>query len=51
MKTKTNIRRIVRNSVRLYFAPITGAFKAVRGEMNRISREQHKETGSHTQHA
>lgn len=52
MKSKSNIRKIVRNSVRLYFAPLTGAFKAVRSETNRISREQHRETSSqNTQHA
>lgn len=45
MKKMSNFRRIVRNSVRLYFAPLTGAFKAVRSEINRINREQHKETG------
>ena len=43
MKTKTNFKRIIVNSIRLYFAPITGAFKAVRSELNRISREQHTE--------
>lgn len=51
MKTKTNIRRIIRNSIRLYFAPITGAVKAVRTEVNRINREQHEDSGNHPQHA
>jgi hypothetical protein len=41
---KLDIRRIFKNSVRLYFAPITGAFKAVRSESRRISREQHRQT-------
>jgi hypothetical protein len=52
MKTKLNVRRIIRNSVRLYFAPLTGAYKAVRSETNRISREQHKESNNQgAQHA
>lgn len=52
MKTTINIRKIIRNSVRLYFAPLTGAYKAVRSEANRISREQHKDSNNHgAQHA
>lgn len=47
---KTNIRKIFRNSVRLYFAPLTGAFKAVRNETNRISREQHRQAGDQVTH-
>lgn len=43
MKTKTNIHKIIRDSVRLYFAPLVGAFKAVRSELTRISREQHRQ--------
>lgn len=46
MKTNMDIRRIFRNSVRLYFAPITGAIKEVRSEMNRIHREQHQQVSS-----
>jgi hypothetical protein len=41
---KLDLRRILKNSVRLYFAPITGAYRAVRNEANRISREQHRQT-------
>jgi len=43
MKTKTNFKRIILNSIRLYFAPLTGAYKAVRSEVERISNEQHKD--------
>ncbi len=43
MKTSINIRKVIRDSVRLYFAPLTGAYKAVRREVHRINREQHKE--------
>jgi len=42
MKTNMNIRKIFRNSVRLYFAPLTGAYHAVCRELNRIHREQHQ---------
>lgn len=42
MKAQSNFRRIFRNSVRLYFAPLTGAYKAVCSELDRISREQHR---------
>ena len=35
----TNFKRIVINSIRLYFAPLTGAYKAVRSELERISNE------------
>jgi hypothetical protein len=41
MKTKIDMRRIIRNSVRLYFAPLTGIYKEVRCELRRISREQY----------
>ncbi len=46
MKTKTNFKRIFKNSIRLYFAPLTGAYKEVRSELARISSEQHKDEGS-----
>jgi len=45
MKTKTNFKRIIVNSIRLYFAPLTGAYKAVRSELKRISNEHHKDDG------
>lgn len=31
MKAKTNFRRIIVNSIRLYFSPLTGAYRAVFG--------------------
>jgi len=49
MKTKTNIRKIFRNSVRLYFAPLTGAIRAIRSESSRISREQHRQPKNHNE--
>lgn len=33
--TDLNLRRIFLNSVRVYFAPITGAFKGIRDELRR----------------
>ena len=45
MKTKTNFKRIILNSIRIYFAPLTGAYKAVRSEIERIRSEQHKDDG------
>lgn len=34
-----NVRKILRNSLRLYFAPLTGAYQAVVAEMRRMERE------------
>jgi hypothetical protein len=34
-----SIRRIFKNSVRMYFAPLTGAFKGVQAELRRSDRE------------
>jgi hypothetical protein len=34
-----DVRKIFLDSFRLYFAPLVGAFKAVRAEMNRFDRE------------
>lgn len=48
MKTTTiNLRKVVRNSFCLYFAPITGAVKAVRSELQRINAEHHKDDRQH----
>jgi hypothetical protein len=50
MKTKTNFKRIIMNSIRLYFAPITGAYRAVLSEAERISNEQHKDSNDGVKH-
>lgn len=34
-----NIRRIIRNSIRLYFAPLVGAYRGWRAEMLRQDRQ------------
>lgn len=45
MKTRVNFRKMMRDSIRVYFAPLTGAFKAVRAEMRRAERENARRTG------
>jgi len=42
MKTNSNFKRIFCNTVRLYFAPLTGAYNAVCSELDRISRERNE---------
>ncbi len=50
MKSRTNFKRIIMNSIRLYFAPLTGAYKAVISEAQRISKEQHKDSSDGIKH-
>ncbi len=39
---KIHFRRVVRNSVRMYFAPLTGAIQGVRSELRREKRDIEK---------
>jgi hypothetical protein len=39
MKNTIKVRRVVRDSIRMYFAPLTGAFKGIRSELQRTDRE------------
>jgi hypothetical protein len=39
MKITINFRRAMRDSVRMYFAPLTGAVHGVRTELRRNARE------------
>lgn len=39
MKAKVQVRRVMRDSIRMYFAPLTGAFKGIRAELHRTDRE------------
>jgi hypothetical protein len=39
MTARIDFVRIFKNSVRLYFAPLTGAIRGVRKELRRIDRE------------
>ncbi len=41
---KTGLRRVVRSSVRMYFAPLTGAIHGVRSELRREKRDIEKRT-------
>ncbi|MBV7542158.1 hypothetical protein [Acidovorax sp. sic0104] len=44
--TDLDLRRIFLNSVRVYFAPLTGAFKGIRDELRRTDPwRQHRRTG------
>jgi len=39
VKTTIHVRRVVRDSIRMYFAPLTGAVKGIREELQRTDRE------------
>jgi hypothetical protein len=39
MKTMLSMRRIKQESLRMYFAPLTGAFKGIRAEWQQVDRE------------
>lgn len=39
MKQSIHVRRLMRDSIRMYFAPLTGAFKGIRAELQRADRE------------
>jgi hypothetical protein len=42
MKTSLNIKRIARDSVLRYFAPLTGAYKGIREEYRRLDAEANR---------
>ncbi|MBC7380171.1 MAG: hypothetical protein H7346_22410 [Burkholderiaceae bacterium] len=39
MKLPINVRHVLRDSIRIYFAPLTGAIKGIRSELHRVDRE------------
>jgi hypothetical protein len=39
MKLTVHVRRVMRDSIRMYFAPLTGAVKGVRAEWRRAESE------------
>ena len=39
MKFMIHLRRVIKDNIRIYFAPLTGAFKGMRAEWRRIDRE------------
>ena len=43
MKQLMQVRRIMRDSIRVYFAPLTGAFKGIKAELQLVDRDiQHR---------
>ena len=39
MMTTSNLKRILRDSLRIYFAPLVGAVRQMRYELRRVDRE------------
>ena len=39
MKSTLHVRRVMRHSIRMYFAPLTGAVKGIRAELSRVDPE------------
>lgn len=39
MKLSIHVRRVMRDSIRVYFAPLTGAIKGIREELQRADRQ------------
>lgn len=39
MKQSMQMRRVMRDSIRVYFAPLTGAFKGIKAELHRADRD------------
>ena len=39
MNTKKTARRLLNDSIRMYFAPLTGAYKGIRDEYKRVDAE------------
>ncbi len=48
MKTTIYVRRVVQDSFRMYFAPLTGALKGIRQELKRSDRLIERRRGSET---
>lgn len=38
MSNQTHFKRIAQDSLRMYFAPLTGAFKGIRQELKHVDR-------------
>ncbi len=49
MKQPTQMRRVMRDSIRMYFAPLTGAIKGIRAELHRADREVQRNRSAETQ--
>ena len=48
MKQPMQLRRVMRDSIRIYFAPLTGAFKGIRDELKRVDRDIQHQRNSET---
>jgi hypothetical protein len=49
MKQLIQVRRVMRDSIRMYFAPLTGAFKGIRAELHRADREAQRNRSTESQ--
>ena len=49
MKKPIHLRRVMRDSFRMYFAPLTGAIKGIRAELQRTDREIQRNRNAETQ--
>jgi len=49
MKQPTQVRRVMRDSIRMYFAPLTGAIKGIRAELHRADREVQRNRSAESQ--
>lgn len=49
MKQPIQMRRVLRDSIRMYFAPLVGAFKGIRVELNRADREAQRNRNAESQ--
>lgn len=49
MKQPIQVRRVMRDSIRMYFAPLTGAFKGIRDELHRADREVQRNRNAESQ--
>lgn len=49
VKTTIHVRRVMRDSLRMYFAPLTGAIKGIRAELQRTDRAIERHHRAETQ--
>ncbi len=49
MKQQIHVRRLMRDSIRMYFAPLTGAIKGIRAELHRADREVQRHRNAESQ--
>ena len=50
MKPVVPVRRVMQDSIRMYFAPLTGAYKGIRAELQRADLEVKRHRAAETQH-